>query len=52
MRSSLFLVIVDIIMQDLEEIAIGRLFVQLFYFRYVDDIILALESINDILISF
>ncbi|KYN09501.1 hypothetical protein ALC57_18369 [Trachymyrmex cornetzi] len=42
-------------MQDLKKIAINRLLVQpLFYFRYVDDVILALPSnnINDALNTF
>jgi len=45
-------IVADMIMQELQEITIGRLSVRLlFYFRYVDDIILAApsESINDIL---
>ena len=45
-------IIADIVMQDLEEIALKKLSVQpLFYFRYVDDVILALPSdtINDAL---
>jgi len=52
MESPLSPIVADMIMQDLEEIAIGRLSVQLlFYFRYVDDIILVAPSknINDIL---
>jgi len=35
----------DIVMQDLEESAINKLSIQpLFYYRYVDDIILAFPS--------
>lgn len=42
MDSLLFPIIVDLVMQDLEEVAIECLFLQLpFYHRYVDDIILA-----------
>ena len=52
MGSPLSPIIADIVMQDLEETALKKLSVQpLFYFRYVDDILLALPSdaINDTL---
>ena len=52
MGSPLSPIIVDIVMQDLEEIAIQKLSANLlFYFRYVDDIILTtpLDSTNIIL---
>ncbi|KAG5342011.1 SETMR methyltransferase, partial [Acromyrmex heyeri] len=52
MDSPLSPIMVNIVMQDLEEIAINKLLAQpLFYFRYVDDIILAFPSdtINDAL---
>ena len=52
MGSPLSPIITDIVMQDLEEIALKKLSAQpLFYFRYVDDILLALPSdiVNDIL---
>ena len=48
-------IIADIVMQDLEESAINKLLIQsLFYYRYVDNIILALpsDSINDTLNTF
>ena len=55
MSSPLSPIIVDMVMQDLEEIAISNLQVHsLFYYRYVDDIVLALPSeyIGDTLIIF
>ena len=45
MGSSLSPIIADIVMQDLKETALKKLSAQpLFYFRYVDDILLALPS--------
>ena len=56
MGSPLFPIIADIVMQDLEEIAISNLqvFHPLFYYRYVDDIVLAFPSeyIDDTLTIF
>jgi len=55
MGSPLSPIIADIVMQDLEEIAILNLQIHsLFYYRYVDDIVLALpsENIDDTLTIF
>ena len=52
MASLLSPIVIDMTLQDLEEIAIGRLLYRLlFYFWYVNDIILAApsESVDDIL---
>jgi len=45
MDSPLSPIIVDLVMRDLEERALGRLGVRVpFYFRYVDDITMAIPS--------
>jgi len=55
MGSPLSIILADIILQDVEEVALNRLPVDLpFYFRYVDDIFLAarMNSLNFILKTF
>ena len=49
MELSLSPIVADMVMQDLEEIAIGRLPCRLlFYFRYVDYFWCSSESVDDI----